>query len=139
MNPILRNIIAVVAGIFIGGAVNMFLITISASIIPLPPGIDPSDMESLKENMHLFEPKNFVMPFLAHALGTLVGAFLAALIAANSKRTFALVIGFFFLLGGIANVFMLPGPIWFAAVDIILAYIPMALLGYKLASSFSKS
>jgi hypothetical protein len=33
--------------------------------------------------MHLFEPRHFVMPFLAHALGTLAGALAAFLIAAT--------------------------------------------------------
>ncbi|PKP15710.1 MAG: hypothetical protein CVU07_09270, partial [Bacteroidetes bacterium HGW-Bacteroidetes-23] len=85
-------------------------------------------------SMHLFEPKNFVFPFLAHALGTLVGAFLAAKIAANHKMKFAYGIGFFFLLGGIANVFLLPSPTWFTLLDLIGAYLPMAFLGGKLAT-----
>jgi hypothetical protein len=133
MNPILKNILAVVAGIVVGSMVNMGLITISGSVIPLPEGVDPSDMESLKSSMHLFEPKHFIFPFLAHALGTLAGALVAALIAASHKMKFALGVGAFFLLGGIANVFMLPAPSWFIAVDLVLAYIPMGWIGGKLA------
>lgn len=34
MNPILRNILAVVAGIIAGSAVNMGIIMLSSSIIP---------------------------------------------------------------------------------------------------------
>ena len=82
----------------------------------------------------LFEPKHFIMPFLAHALGTLVGAFLAGSIAINHKMKFALGIGVFFLAGGITNVFMLPSPTWFILFDLILAYLPMAWLGGRLAS-----
>ncbi len=41
----------------------------------------------------------------------------------------------FFLLGGITNVFLLPAPVWFAALDLIGAYIPMGWLGGKLAKS----
>ena len=73
------------------------------------------------------------MPFLAHALGTLVGAYIAATIAVNHKMKFALVIGGWFLLGGIVNIFMLPSPIWFTVVDLAGAYIPMAYIGGKLA------
>jgi len=129
MNPILRNILAVVAGIFIGGAVNMGLIMLSSEIIPLPEGVDPADIESLKANLHLFEAKHFIMPFLAHALGTLVGALITALIAATHKMKMALIIGVFFLTGGIANVAMLGGPIWFTILDLVVAYLPMAWLG----------
>lgn len=74
MNPILRNILAFIAAVILGGLVNMGLIMISGSVIPPPEGVDPSDMESIKANMHLYGVKHFIFPFLAHALGTLVGA-----------------------------------------------------------------
>ena len=133
MNSTVKNILAVIAGLVIGSIVNMGIIMISGSIIPPPEGADVTTMEGLKEAMHLFEPKHFIFPFLAHALGTLVGAAVAATIAANHKMKFAIGIGCFFLLGGIINVFMLPSPTWFAIVDIVGAYIPMAWIGSKLA------
>lgn len=135
MNPILRNILAIIAGVVVGSAVNMGIIQLSGSIIPPPEGVIPGDMESLKENMPFFGPEQFVMPFLAHALGTLVGAWLAALLAASHQMKLALGIGAWFLIGGIAVSFMLPAPLWFSAFDIILAYLPMGWLGWKLAGS----
>ena len=134
MHPILKNSIAVVAGIAVGMTVNMGIISISGSVIPPPEGVDLSDMESLKAAMPLFEPKNFIMPFLAHALGTLAGAFVAAKLAASHHMKFAIGIGVFFLLGGLANIFMLPSPTWFTVLDLGVAYIPMSLLAGKLAS-----
>lgn len=135
MNPILRNILAVVAGVVIGGLVNMGLITLGPSIIPPPQGIDPTDMESLAANVHLLQPKHFIFPFLAHALGTLFGALIAAKIAVSHQMKFALGIGAFFLVGGIMAVKMIPGPTWFAAVDLLAAYIPMGWLGGTLAGA----
>ncbi|MCX7549983.1 hypothetical protein [Xanthomarina sp. F2636L] len=134
MNSLVKNILAIVLGLVIGSIVNMGLITISGSIIPLPEGVDNTTMEGLKESMHLFQPKHFIFPFLAHALGTFVGALLAAKIAASRKTTFAMFIGVFFLIGGIANIIMLPSPTWFSILDIVGAYIPMAWLGGKLAT-----
>jgi hypothetical protein len=133
MNPIIRNILAVVTGVIIGGMVNMGLIMISGEVIPPPAGVDVTNMESLTSSMHLFESRHFIFPFLAHAFGTLVGAFVASSIAKSHKMKFALGIGTFFLLGGIMNVFMLPSPIWFAILDLLGAYIPMAWLGGKLS------
>lgn len=133
MNSTVKNILAVVAGLVLGSIVNMGLIAISGSIIPLPEGVDNTTTEGLKESMHLFQPKHYIFPFLAHALGTLVGAFIAAKIAATRKITFAMVIGGFFLVGGIASVIMLPSPTWFSILDIVGAYIPMAWIGGKLA------
>ena len=113
--------------------VNMLLVNIGPSVIPLPEGADVSTMEKLRESMQLFTPVNFVFPFLAHALGTLVGAFVVAKFAASQHVNLALGIGVFFLLGGISAVMMLGGPLWFNTVDLLLAYIPMSLLGAAIA------
>ncbi len=138
MNPILRNILAVVAGWIGGSIVNMGLIKMSHILLPIE-GVDPNDMNALAEVMPTLEPKYFLFPFLAHALGTLIGAIIAGLIAANNKMKFSLAIGGLFLLGGIAVNYMLPGPTWFATVDILLAYIPMAWIGGKIALKMSKT
>lgn len=132
MHPILRNILTVILGIVIGSIVNMSLIVISGSIIPPPEGADVTTAEGLKKSLHLFEPKHFIFPFLAHALGTFAGALVAAFVAANRKMTFALVISVLFLAGGIANAFLLPGPIWFDVLDIVVAYLPMGYLAGKI-------
>lgn len=133
MSPLVKNILAVVLGIIIGAMVNMGLILMSGSIIPPPEGADVTTTEGLKASIHLFEAKHFIMPFLAHALGTLIGAWAAARIANNRKFTFAMCIGLFFLLGGVVNNIQIPAPAWFIGVDLILSYIPMAWLGYKLS------
>jgi len=133
MKNILKNITAWVLGAIVGSLVNMGIIMVSGNVIPLPEGIDPSDMAHLVANFHLFKPINFLMPFLAHALGTLVGAIIATKIAATYKLTFAISIGILFLLGGIKMTISLPAPIWFDITDIGFAYIPMAYLGYRLA------
>ncbi len=138
MHPILRNILALIAGLIIGSTVNMGIIMISGSIIPPPEGADTNTTEGLKAAMHLFEPKHFLFPFLAHALGTLVGAFVAALLSANRKMTFAFVIGLLFFAGGVASVLMLPSPMWYTVVDLVGAYIPMAYIGGQLAIRLSK-
>ncbi|MBD3615157.1 MAG: hypothetical protein HUJ22_01195 [Gracilimonas sp.] len=129
MKPFFKNALATLAGIIIGGAVNMGIIMISGAIIPPPEGADVTTMEGLQEAMHLFQPQHFVMPFLAHALGTLVGAFLTAYFVVSEPKKWAFFIGCFFLLGGVSNVVMLPAPLWFSIVDLVGAYIPMAYLG----------
>jgi hypothetical protein len=134
MNPIIKNILAVLAGAIVGSAVNMGVIMISSSIIPPPAGVDNTTMEGLKAGMHLLQPKHFLFPFLAHALGTFIGALIAALIAANRKMLFALIIGGFFLAGGIANILMLPSPLWFTILDLVGAYIPVAFIAGKLVT-----
>ncbi len=134
MHPIIRNIVAVVAGILLGSFVNMGIINISHVVVPPPNGADLSTVEGLKAAMHLMEPKHFLMPFLAHALGSLLGAFVAAAIAKKNAMRIGLVIGVVFLLGGITSVLMLPSPLWFTLTDLIGAYLPMAYWGAQLAT-----
>lgn len=137
MKTIGRNILAVVLGIIVGSAVNMGLISIGGSIIPPPDGADVTTMEGLQASMHLFQPRHFLFPFLAHALGTLAGAIIAALVATSNKMNYSLGIGACFLIGGTINVFLLPSPLWFSAIDLILAYIPMGYMGGKIALNYS--
>ena len=134
MNKIARNVLAVITGIILGSVVNMGIIMLQGSFIALPEGVDVTNTESLQSSMHLFEPKHFIFPFLAHAIGTLVGAYLSARIAASHKLKFALGIGIFFLIGCISMVFMIPSPIWFVILDLSLAYIPMGWLSGRLAT-----
>jgi hypothetical protein len=134
MPKLLRNLLAILVGIAIGAGVNTALITLSPSIIPPPAGVDVNSAESLSKAMHLFEPRHFVMPFLAHALGTLAGALAAYLIAATHRVPIAYVIGGVFLLGGVAASFMIPAPAWFIALDLLVAYLPMAWLATQIGA-----
>lgn len=132
MRIILRNTLAVLIGLVVGSALNMLLIIVSPHVIPPPAGVDVNDTESLSASMHLFEPKHFVFPFLAHALGTLAGALVAFVIAASYRSVFAYTIGVVFLAGGIAASFIIPAPVWFIVLDLAVAYIPMAWIGTQL-------
>ena len=130
---------AIALALFAGGALNMLLITLSSSIIPPPPGADLTTAEGLQASMHLMEPRHFIMPFLAHALGTLLAGFLAALLVKERKLAAAIMTGLVFLAGGIMNVRMLPAPLWFNILDLAAAYLPMAWLGYWLQQRFAAS
>lgn len=132
MSPTLKNSLGLVLGVILGGLANMAIIQLSDFFISPPAGVDPSDIESIKANIHLYKVKHFIFPFLAHALGTLVGALVALKIASKHHFTFALAIAGFFFLGGLSMVFMLPTPTWFIITDLGLAYFPMGLLAYKL-------
>jgi hypothetical protein len=134
MPNLLRNVLALLAGIAVGGGVNMGLITLSPRLIPPPAGVDVSSAEGLGKSMHLFQPRHFIMPFLAHAVGTLAGALAAYLVAASYKAQIAYVMGAVFLCRGVAASFLIPAPTWFIALDLLAAYLPMAWLGIQLGT-----
>jgi hypothetical protein len=61
-----------------------------------------------------------------------VGALATHLAASTRRSALAYVIGALFLAGGIAAAFMIPAPAWFIALDLLVAYLPMAWLGARL-------
>ncbi|PWL28180.1 MAG: hypothetical protein DCO96_09390 [Fluviicola sp. XM-24bin1] len=136
MKPIVRNIIAVVLGLIVGNVVNMGLVQVGYSVFT--PDVDVNDMKALAKFMEEADMKYFIFPFIAHALGTLAGAFTAALFSKNQKMGVALIIGGLFFIGGIMVSFLIPAPMWFIAMDLVVAYIPMALLGAVMAKSLFK-
>ena len=132
MNTLLRNTLGIVLGVIIGGAVNGGLITIGPMIVPPPDGVDMTSVEGMSAGMHLLGPANFAVPFLAHALGTFVGGLVAYFVAASQKTKVVYFIGVFYLIGGIVASTMIPAPLWFILLDLIVAYLPMAWLALKL-------
>ncbi len=135
MKSVARNTLAVFAGVVVGSLVNIGIVNVGPFVVPLPEGADVSTMENLRDSMKLFTPVNFICPFLAHALGTLAGAFVAAKLAVSHHMKFAIGIGVLFLMGGISAVIMLGGPLWFNVVDLLFAYLPMGFLGATLAGA----
>ncbi len=131
----IRNILAVIAGLIVANIANMALIKLGHIVVALPPGSDINTMEGLKIAMQSFGPEQFIFPFLAHAVGTLLGALVAAAIASSHKFALAMVIGVISLLGGIAAGIWLQAPLWYDAIDFIFAYIPMAWIGARLGGA----
>ncbi len=137
MGLVLRNILAVIVGWISGSVLNMGLINLGHVVYPIE-GIDPSNMNELAAVMPTLSPEFFIFPFLAHALGTLLGGIVASAIAGSKHLLMALIVGAVFFLGGIAVNVMLPGPMWFTIADLLLAYFPMAWLGATLVSGMRK-
>jgi hypothetical protein len=129
MNPILRNILAVLAGTAACLFLNGLLLDAMMRLIGTPEGFDPNDLSTFT----LLRGKHYLSPFIAHAVPSLVGGAIAAVIAASRRMSMALTVGGLHLVGGIAAAFMIPAPAWFIVVDLVVAYLPMAWLGGRIA------
>ena len=129
---VVRNIVAIVVGLVVGSVINMAIVVTGLALIPRPAGADLSSAEGFKAALPLLQPRHYLMPFLAHAIGTLAGAFASALIARH-RTAIAYTLGAVFLLGGIAAALMIPAPAWFLVLDLVVAYLPMAWIGLRLA------
>ena len=108
---------------------------IGPMLIPPPDGVDMTTVEGMSAGMHLLGPEHFAVTFLAHALGTLVAYF----VAASQKILAVYFIGVLYLIGGLVASTMIPAPLWFILLDLIVAYLPMAWLALKLGSLRQRS
>ena len=132
MKNLLLIFLSLFCGLLFGSIINMSIIKVGNSMITLPEGTDNSSIEGIKNTIHLFQFKHFITPLLAHSLGSLTGGFVAAWIAPINKLLIAIMIGVFFMIGGVVMVFQLPSPIWFNIIDLTFAYLPMAWTGQKM-------
>ena len=127
MKQTLKNIAIVILGIIVGMILNIGLIILGGTIFPPSENFEPM-------NAMNWDFKYFIFPFLAHSIGTLSGALIVSKLSKKSSIILPLIVGLYFLLGGIYMITILPAPMWFVLLDVILGYIPMALLGWKLAN-----
>lgn len=114
--------------------VNMGILMIGMSLLPLPGGVTFEDPEFATIFLSL-DLKYFFTPWLAHAGGTLVGALIAAKMAISHQAKLAVIVGVLFFVGGALNFQNMESPTWFIILDLTLAYIPMGILGGKLAGA----
>ena len=107
---------------------------LGAAVIPPPAGVDLSTMEGFKAAIPLYETRQWLPVFFEHAVGSMAGGAVAALLAASHPMKLALGIGALHMVGGLAAALMLPFPIWVVVVDLVAMYLPMAWIGGKLGS-----
>ena len=127
-HSVFRVLIALVVGIVVGCFINLGIVNVGSILIRPPDGV-PETMEEVRKNLPDYRPVDFAVPLLAHGLGTLSGAFVAARMARRWSLGLGLAVGSFFLTGGLTMVIMVGGPLWFIVADLLLAYLPMGWLG----------
>jgi hypothetical protein len=133
MRSTIINILSILVGVLIGGIVNMAIVMSGSFLIAPPQGADLTTEKGLLAAMPLMEPKHFLMPFLAHAIGSFVAAYLATRFSKTKAIRIPIIIAALFFIGGLMDILQLHAPIWFSCTDLALAYFPMAFLAYKWA------
>ncbi|MCB9308248.1 MAG: hypothetical protein H6565_16755 [Lewinellaceae bacterium] len=118
MNPKVRTVLAVVAGIVVGGivisAVEMF------SPHHPPADLDFNDKDKVAEWIRSLPSSAFTIALLACFLGAVAAGWVANTIA-NAHRP-ALVAGFGLFAAGVFNLIAIPHPVWFAIVSSLLYF-----------------
>jgi len=112
-----RKIFGVISGLALAFVLIMVLEMVSSYAFA-PPALDPSDPEAAKEMMRRMPAVGFLSVLAIYFVSTFVGGFTAAKISREAWA--AWVVAAFILVAAIANVVMLPHPIWFTVLAVAL-------------------
>ncbi|MCX8523943.1 hypothetical protein OF897_08400 [Chryseobacterium formosus] len=127
----LRNILAVFAGIIAGSICIWGVETLNHLLYPFPKGMKPDNMEGFKNYIETLPFLGKFMVIVGYALGALVSGFIATKVSRSEKPNSAIICGVIFLCFTIYNMSVLPTPAWFWALGILVW--GLVLVGYKLA------
>ena len=109
----LRNILAVIAGLAVGMVVNMALVLLNVYVLyPMPEGTSMQDQEQFKAYLETLPATAFLVPVVAHLAQAFVGGWTAARIGASRPVLLAMIVGVISLVGGIINLMTIEGPGW---------------------------
>jgi hypothetical protein len=115
---ILQAIGVTVLGIIVGGLVVAGVESIGLLISDAPSAEVMNDRAKLAEFIAGKSVAAFAPVMAAHALGTFVASYLARRLAPERWMAPGIVAGGMLLLGGVANLTMLPHPLWMAATSL---------------------
>lgn len=134
----IRKAIAVMVGVIVGIVVVTLVEGISSKLYPPPADLVASDIDALRQHISTLPRAAFFIVLAAHAIGTLAAGFVCAAVSKNQLWWGPIFVGAILLAGGIANLVMIPHPIWFAIVDVAV-YLPAAYLGGVISNSIFPS
>lgn len=129
----MKKLLFFLIALILGAIFNSIILNVGMKIITPPEGFDMNNPLQLAKAMKVMEVRHFLFPFLAHALGTLLGVIFFTYFSKSNKLFFPILISGLFFAGGLYMVLILPSPMWFNILDLVLAYFPMAYIGYHIA------
>jgi len=127
-----RTILGILAGLVVAW-LAMTICEFASLFLHRPPaGFDLRDPQALAAHIAAAPLSAMLVVVVGWALAAFVGAWVAARIARH-RRAAALVIGLLVLAGVIANIAMIPHPLWMTVAGLALP-LPLAWLAARIAS-----
>jgi len=131
----LRSIAAVVAGFVAASIVMMIIETVNGRVLypelgKAAEGV--TDREKIRDLLASAPLGAFVVVIVGWILGGVAGGWTTARLAAKANVRHGLFLGALLTLAGVANNLMVPPPLWFWIVSLVVL-MPAAYLGARLA------
>ncbi len=126
---IIKKILAVIVGLVVGSLFIGLVEKVNSTMYPLPEGVDATNMEAFKAFVAALPDQAFILIFIGHICGALVGGLVSWLIV-RSTIIPSMIVGSLFTVAGLFNLFTIHHP-WWMWTEVLL-YMPAAYLGTRL-------
>jgi hypothetical protein len=130
MNPLVRSVLAVLAGLVVCFVLLVGFEVAGILLFP-PPNLDLNDREAMKELFTNAPVPAQLLVLAGYFVGVLAGSWVAGRLARRAALIHGLIVGMFFFGGAVMNLRMNPHPTWFTVVCLGL-FLPAAWLGARL-------
>lgn len=109
----MRSILAVIGGMLVAFVAIIVIESIGVKLYPPPPGLNPTDPESLKALVASMPLAAKLCVLLAYAAGSVAGGWVAARLAPRAKMMHAMIVAALLFGAGLMNLMTIPHPVWF--------------------------
>lgn len=120
IGSIARSVGAVVVGFIPAMILIIGVEVISDRLYPFPPGVDPHDMEVCRSHVAKLPAGIFLTAVVGWGMGTFLTSWLATRLGTGRHPVHGIVVGSFLFLGAVMNMLMLPYPIWFWGLNLVV-------------------
>lgn len=133
----LRTLLAIVTGLITAMLVIFGVEAIGLLLFPPPAGIRLDTEADLAKLVAMSSPAAKTWLVFGWALGSFVGAWVAARISRRHRRIAALAVALFIVAGTVMNAVVIAHPMWMNLLGILLP-VPLALLAARWVESRKK-
>lgn len=115
----IRDAAAVIAGVVTAFVLIMLIEKLGHLIYPPPADLDWSDPAAVRPYIATLPLYALLFPMLAWMIGTFIGSLLACFIGTARPLTLAGIVGGLVLAATIANLIVIPHPLWFSILSVL--------------------
>ena len=119
-----RSLGAVLAGLLVAFAVVCVVELGSALAFPAPQGMDPMDLESVRQHMSEVSTGAFALLLVAYVSAAFCGPLVARRVSRSTGRGTALVVAILFAAVCVLNFVRVPNPLWLVVATAV--FVPMS-------------
>jgi hypothetical protein len=125
IRSLLRSVASIAVSLVVAMALIIAVEVVSAVLHPFPPGVDPADYEVCKAHVAKYPHWILAMAVVAWGGTTFVSVWLATRMGAGRHPAHGIGVGSLLFLAAAFNMFMLPYPVWFKIVSLLV--LPLAI------------